>query len=236
MPGMTILTRKVLEYLARLQQQNALLEETLTLSQKNNALQRELTARLPASLHGHHYGPTLQAFRNYLTDRLVDIRLFPGLDEIIDKVSSLVVVRPAKSQRMRLCQCPGLVIVTSAPGLSAGLLELPLFFPRASPDNALFPPHSRWRAVADDWYDQDGHLHTISEWEYKRRLSMYFQSLLEFLYPEYFGPTIPAGGGWHSVAILESSQNSGPPEKHWLVAMASPANATPAQRANGKAC
>ena len=46
------------------------------------------------------------------------------------------------------------------------------------------------------WYDQDGHLHTISEWEFKRRLSMYFQSLLEFLYPEYFGSSIPAGGGW----------------------------------------
>ena len=47
------------------------------------------------------------------------------------------------------------------------------------------------------WYDQDGHLHTISEWEFKRRLSMRFQSLLEFLYPEYFGPSFPAGGGWH---------------------------------------
>ena len=47
------------------------------------------------------------------------------------------------------------------------------------------------------WYDQVGHLHTISEWEFKRRLSMRFQSLLEFLYPEYFGPSFPAGGGWH---------------------------------------
>ena len=47
------------------------------------------------------------------------------------------------------------------------------------------------------WYDQDGHLHTISEWEYRRRLSMYFQSWLEFLYPEFFGPSLPAGGGWH---------------------------------------
>ena len=47
------------------------------------------------------------------------------------------------------------------------------------------------------WYDENGHLHTISEWEYKRRLSMYFQSWLELLYPEFFGPSLPAGGGWH---------------------------------------
>ena len=228
---------------------------------------------------------------------------------------------------MRWCKCLGLVIATNASGLSAGLLELPLFFPCASPDNALSPLHSHWRAIAGEpvvpfswnsgdrpgsvrysgsdrasislciepdtpdlsqetgfpgclplpiskmllpvnttiseisketsvlllpcdqepcvardyrgwmslldlaemtlpgesgtaerenrkvreviqtrdqngniiyqWYDQDGHLHTISEWEFKRRLSMYFQSLLEFLYPEYFGSSIPAGGGWH---------------------------------------
>ena len=47
------------------------------------------------------------------------------------------------------------------------------------------------------WYDQDGHLHTLSEWEFRRRLSMYFQSLLECLYPELFGSALPAGGGWH---------------------------------------
>ena len=47
------------------------------------------------------------------------------------------------------------------------------------------------------WYDEDGHLHSIGEWEYKRQLSMYFQSWLEFLYPEFFGLPIPAGGGWH---------------------------------------
>ena len=47
------------------------------------------------------------------------------------------------------------------------------------------------------WYDQDGHLHTLSEWEFRLRLSMYFQSWLEFLYPEYFGSSLPAGGGWH---------------------------------------
>ena len=47
------------------------------------------------------------------------------------------------------------------------------------------------------WYDQDGHLHTLSEWKFQRRLSMYFQSLLECLYPEFFDSALPAGGGWH---------------------------------------
>ena len=274
--------QRVLKYFSRFRQQNTLLEKTLTLSQKNNALQRELIVRLQAqniqqqeqitqlqekvealgqwitpdeqtimarplaSLHGHHYGPTLQMFRNYLTDRLMGIGLFPRPGEVIDKVFSPVLVRTAKSQRMRLCQCLGLVIATSVSDLSAGMLELPLFFPGANPDNVLSLPHSHWRAVVDkpmisetsektgvlllpcdqepcvvrdyrgrmslldlvemtlpgesgtaerenrkvrkviqtrdqngniiyQWYDQDGHLHTTSEWEYKRRLSMYFQ-------------------------------------------------------------
>ena len=346
--------QRVLKYFSRFQQQNALLEETLGLSQKENALQRELTARLPASLHGHHYEPILKTFRNYLTDRLMGIGLFPRPGEVIDKVSSMVVVWLAKSQRMRLCQCLGLVISTSISGLSAGILELPLFFPRSNPDNVLSPPHSHWRAVADEpvvldsrlsgdragsvrhsgsdrdsstsfciesdtpdlsqktgfpgclplpegsanvfvsiadgkmvlpvnttvsetseetsvvllpcdqepcvaldyrgrmslldlaemtlpgesgtaeretrkirevvqtcdqngniiyqWYDQDGHLHTIREWEFKRRLSMYFQSLLEFLYPEYFGSSIPAGGGWHQWQYRKVRRTADRPE------------------------
>ena len=169
-----------------------------------------------------------------------------------------------------------LVIATSASSLSAGMLELPLFFPRANPDNVLSPPHSHWRAVVDkpvalysrlsgdqefcvardyedgvsvldfaemtlsgepgtakrenrkvrevvqtrdqngniiyQWYDQDGHLHTISEWEFKRRLSMYFQSLLEFLYPEYFGSSIPAGGGWHQWQYRKVRRTADRPE------------------------
>ena len=317
-------SQKVLEYFSRFQQQNALLEETLDLPQKENAPQRELTARLQtqdiqqqeritqlqekvealekwimpvrqtitarprASLHGHHYGPTLQVFRDYLTDRLMGIGLFLRLNEVIDKVSSLVVVRPAQSQRMRLCQCLGLVIATSASGLSAGMLELPLFFPCASPDNVLSPPHSHCLPVSKrvlpvnttisetkketsvlllpcdqepcvawnhggrvslldlaeitmsgesgtaerenrkvrevvqtrdqngniiyHWYDQDGHLHTISEWEFKRRLSMYFQSLLEFLYPEYFGSSMPAGGGWHQWQYWKVRRTADRPE------------------------
>ena len=40
--------QKVLEYLAQLQQQNALLKEALALSQKENALQQDLIARLEA--------------------------------------------------------------------------------------------------------------------------------------------------------------------------------------------
>ena len=121
--------QKVLKYFSRFQQQNALLEETLDLSQKENALQRELTARLPASLHGHYYETPLQAFRYYLTDWLMGIGLLPRPGEIIEKTSSLVFVWSAKSHRMRLCQCL-LVIAASASGLSASMLELPLFFPR----------------------------------------------------------------------------------------------------------
>ena len=301
------------------------------------------------------------------TDRLMGIGLFPKSGEVIDKVSSMVIVWPVKSQRMRLCQCLGLVIATSVSGLSAGMLELPLFFPGANPDNVLSPPHSHWRAVADEpvvlysrlsgdrsgsarhsgsgrkstslciesntpdllqktgfpgclplpegsesvsvsiaderpdhqqtiwtlpvgkmvlpvnttisetseetssillpcgqelcvardyrdrvslldlaemtlsgesgtaerenrkarevvqtrdqngniiyqWYDQDGHLHTINEWEFKRRLSMYFQSLLEFLYPEYFGSSIPAGGGWHQWQYRKVRRTADRPE------------------------
>ena len=308
--------QKVLKYFSRFQQQNALLEETLDLSQKENALQRELTARLPASLHGHYYETPLQAFRYYLTDWLMGIGLLPRPGEIIEKTSSLVFVWSAKSHRMRLCQCL-LVIAASASGLSASMLELPLFFPRANPDNALSPPHSHWRAVMDkpvalysrlsgyrcgsvrhsgsnrastslciepdtpdlsqetvfpgclplpcdqepcvardyrdrmslldlaemtlsgefgtaerenrkvrevvqtrdqngntiyQWYDQDGHLHTISEWEFKRRLSMYFQSLLEFLYPEYFGSSMSAGGGWHQWQYWKVRRTADRPE------------------------
>ena len=222
----------------------------------------------------------------------MSIRLFPKLSEVIEKASSLVAVQLAKSQSMsmRLCLCLKLVIATSSSGLSAGMLELPLFFPRASPDNLLSPPHSHWRAVADEplvlysrlsgdwpgeetsvlllpcdqepcvardyggrvslldlaemtlsgesgsaeretrkvrnvvqtrdqdgniiyqWYDQDGHLHTISEWEYKRQLSMYFQSWLEFLYPEYFGSSIPAGGGWHQWQYWKVRRTADRPE------------------------
>ena len=299
----------------------------------------------------------------------MSIRRFPKLSEVIEKASSLVAVQLAKSQSMsmRLCQCLKLVIATGSSGLSAGMLEFPLFFPRASPDNVLSPPHSHWRAVADEpvvlysrlsgdwpgsvqhsgsdrastslciepdtsdpsqetifpgclplpegsenvlasiaddrpdhhqtvwtlpvskrvmpvnttisetseetsvlllpcdhepcvvwdyggrvrlldlaemtlpgesgaaeretrkvrnvvqtrdqdgnivyqWYDQDGHLHTISEWEYKRRLSLYFQSWLEFLYPEYFGSSIPAGGGWHQWQYWKIRRTADRPE------------------------
>ena len=66
--------------------------------------------------------------------------------------------------------------------------------------------------IVYQWYDQDGHLHTISEWDYKRRLSMYFQSWLEFLYPEYFGSSIPAGGGWHQWQYWKVRRTADRPE------------------------
>ena len=62
------------------------------------------------------------------------------------------------------------------------------------------------------WSDEDGHLHTISEWEYRRRLSMYFQSWLEFLYPEFFGPSLPAGGGWHQWRYWKVRRTADRPE------------------------
>ena len=66
--------------------------------------------------------------------------------------------------------------------------------------------------IVYQWYDQDGHLHTISEWDYKRRLSLYFQSWLEFLYPEYFGSSIPAGGGWHQWQYWKVRRTADRPE------------------------
>ena len=59
------------------------------------------------------------------------------------------------------------------------------------------------------WYDQDGYLHTLSEWEFQRRLSVYFQSLLEYLYPEFFDSALPAGGGWHRWQYKNVRQASG---------------------------
>ena len=266
----------------------------LDLLQKENTFQRELTASLPASLHGHYYGPSLQAFRYYLTDRLMGIGLFPKPGEVIDKVSSMVIVWPVKSQRMRLCQCLGLVIATSVSGLSAGILELPLpegfksvlasiadnrpdhqqsawtlpvgkmvlpvnttIAETSEETSILLLPCDQEPCVARDyedrvsvwdfaemalsgepgtaerknrkvrevvqtrdqngniiyqWYDQDGHLHTINEWEFKRRLSMYFQSLLEFLYPEYFGSSMSAGGGWHQWQYRKVRRTADRPE------------------------
>ena len=315
--------------------------------------------------HDHPGQKVLKYFSRFQQQNA--LRPVPEAGEVIDKVSSMVIVWPAKSQRMRLCQCLGLVIATSVSGLSAGILELPLFFPGANPDNALSPPYSYWRDVVDEpvvlysrlsgdrpgsvwhsvsdrksaslciesdtpdlsqktgfpgclplpegservlvsiaddrpdhqqtiwtlpvgkmvlpvnttisetgeetsniflpcdqepcvardyggrvsvwdfaemtlsgesgtaerenrkvrevvqtrdqngniiyqWYDQDGHLHTINEWEFKRRLSMYFQSLLEFLYPEYFGSSIPAGGGWHQWQYWKVRRTADRPE------------------------
>lgn len=45
--------------------------------------------------------------------------------------------------------------------------------------------------------DENKQVHYISKEEYQRLLSMHFQSWLEYLYPEYFGPRLAAGGGWH---------------------------------------
>ncbi|WP_422137411.1 hypothetical protein [Endozoicomonas sp. ALC020] len=44
---------------------------------------------------------------------------------------------------------------------------------------------------------RNGKLLSISRFEAHLRLSLYSQSFLESLYPEIFGPSLPAGGGWH---------------------------------------
>ena len=62
------------------------------------------------------------------------------------------------------------------------------------------------------WYDEEGHLHSISEWEYKRQLSIYFQRWLEFLYPEFFDHTLPAGGGWHQWQYWKVRRTADRPE------------------------
>ena len=41
---------------------------------------------------------------------------------------------------------------------------------------------------------------------------MYFQSWLEFLYPEYFGSTTPAGGGWHQWQYWKVRRTADRPE------------------------
>ena len=80
------------------------------------------------------------------------IRLFPKPGDAIEKTSSLVTVLLVKSQRMsmRLCQCLRLAIATSSSSLSADMLDLPLFYTCANPDNVLSPSHSHCRAIADE--------------------------------------------------------------------------------------
>lgn len=83
----------------------------------------------------------------------------------------------------RSCWCLTLMVATSFLRLSAVVLEQPIA--------------QNSHIIHYQWYDQGGSLHNDSEWELKRQRSMYFQSLMEFLYPEIFGPSLPAGGGWH---------------------------------------
>ena len=47
------------------------------------------------------------------------------------------------------------------------------------------------------WYDPQGNRHVISRQEYWLILARLFESWLHRLYPEVFGPRLPAGGGWH---------------------------------------
>ncbi|WP_252176750.1 AAA family ATPase [Endozoicomonas sp. 4G] len=68
-------------------------------------------------------------------------------------------------------------------------------------------PSAANRLMATRMIDQNGNVvyrlsennqtRYISEEEYRRLLSLHFQAWLEYLYPEYFGPRLAAGGGWH---------------------------------------
>ena len=85
----------------------------------------------------------------------------------------------------------------SVPDLSETVPEPGTFETKAGRTREVIRTMGQNGDIIYQWYDQDGHLHTLSEWEFQRRLSMYFQSLLECLYPELFGSALPAGGGWH---------------------------------------
>ena len=96
--------QKILEYLAQLQQHNALLKESLALSQKTlaqshealalsqkeNALQQELIAKLQAQDVQQYVGVTFlshDAWKACMTDRLSGTGLFPRLGEVIEEAS-----------------------------------------------------------------------------------------------------------------------------------------------------
>ncbi|WOG30029.1 hypothetical protein [Endozoicomonas sp. 8E] len=59
----------------------------------------------------------------------------------------------------------------------------------------------------------NGKLLSISRFEAHLRFSLYSQSFLESLYPEIFGPSLPAGGGWHQWNRFIRKQPFHPPEK-----------------------
>ena len=101
----------------------------------------------------------------------------------------------------------------SVPDLSETVPEPGTFETKAGRAREVIRTMGQNGDIIYQWYDQDGHLHTLSEWEFRRRLSVYFQSLLEFLYPEFFGFALPAGGGWHRWQYRNARKASDRPGK-----------------------
>ena len=58
-------------------------------------------------------------------------------------------------------------------------------------------------------YDRQGNRHNISQQAYWLILSRLFESLMCRLYPEIFGPALPAGGGWHLLSYTGKSKPAG---------------------------
>ena len=59
------------------------------------------------------------------------------------------------------------------------------------------------------WYDSQGNRHSISQQEYWLILSRFFESWLHRLYPELFGPPLPARGGRHIWGYIRKSKPAG---------------------------
>ena len=51
--------------------------------------------------------------------------------------------------------------------------------------------------VVYEWFDHNNNYHLLTEYEFKFRIALYFQGLIEYLYPDVFGASLPAGGGFH---------------------------------------
>ena len=63
------------------------------------------------------------------------------------------------------------------------------------------------------WYDQDGHLHTNNANGSSNGDSQcIFKACWKFLYPEYFGSSIPAGGGWYQWQYWKARRTADRPE------------------------
>ena len=59
------------------------------------------------------------------------------------------------------------------------------------------------------WHDSQGNRHSISQQEYWLILSRFFESWLHRLYPELFGPPLPARGGRHIWGYIRKSKPAG---------------------------